>query len=78
MSGDAGKDAYHMVFSMDILQRLGDVAAPTLIWTGVKDPLFPNHHRAVERVKHVKSIEGIGRYVFHGPPGRRVRRQDYR
>ena len=64
MSRDAGKEAYHMVFSMDILQRLEDVAAPTLIWTGAKDPLFPNHHRAVERVKRVKAIEGSGGTYF--------------
>ena len=64
MSGDTGKDAYHMVFSLDILKRLEDVQAPTLIWTGVKDPLFPNHHRAIERVKRVQSIEGPGGTYF--------------
>ena len=64
MSGDSGKDAYHMVFTLDILKRLEDVQAPTLIWSGPRDPLLPNHPRAVERVKRVKSVEGPGGTYF--------------
>ena len=55
---------YDAIWEYDVFGRLGEVRAPTMVWTGELDPLRVNHERAVARVHGARSVIGPGGTEF--------------
>ncbi len=64
LAGKNTKALYSAIWEYDIFGRLGDVRAPTMVWSGELDPLRVNHDRAVAQVPGARSVTGPGGTEF--------------